>query len=113
MVVCMLDPIVRPPLVCLLWVEGVSGVSPPPYGCWPTAFDCTVHLVGKPVQEETVATQSHWLDPSRVRGLALATGFGCGRVQGAWGLCPMVVLPCVVPTRWGGAVRDTSAAAAC
>ena len=50
MVVCMLDPIVRPPLVCLLWVEGVSGVSPPPYGCWPTAFDCTVHLVGKPVQ---------------------------------------------------------------
>ena len=35
------------------------------------------------------------------------------RGPGVWGLCPMVVLPCVVPTRWGGAVRDTSAAADC
>ena len=88
LVVCMLDPIVRPPLVCLLWVEGVSGVSPPPYGCWPTAFDCTVHLVGKPVQEETVAAQSHWLDPSRVRGLALATGVGVWPRAGGLGPVP-------------------------
>ena len=88
MVVCMLDPIVRPPLVCLLWVEGVLGVSPPPFGGWPTAFDCTVHLVGKPVQEETVAAQSHWLDPSRVRGLALATGVGVWPRAGGLGPVP-------------------------
>lgn len=72
----MFDPIARPPLVCLLWVEGVSGVSPPPFECWPTAFDCTVAPVGKPVHSETVPAQSHWLGPSWVRGLALATGVG-------------------------------------
>ena len=88
LVVCMLDPIVRPPLVCLLWVEGVSGVSPPPFGGWPTAFDCTVHLVGKPVQEKTVAAQSHWLGPSRVRGLALATGVGVWPRAGGLGPVP-------------------------
>ena len=88
MVVCLLDPIVRPPLVCLLWAERVLGVSPPLCGGWPTEFDCTKHLVGKPVQEETVAAQSHWLDPSRVRGLALATGVGVWPRTGGLGPVP-------------------------
>ena len=67
---------------------GGFGGLPPLCDGWPTAFDCTMHLIGKPVQEETVATQSHWLGPSRVRGLALATGVGVWPRAGGLGPVP-------------------------